>query len=459
MQLPRHCIPLTLTIISLASALPTKAQILPDTTLGNERSIIVSDIEINGNLAERIEGGAIRGSNLFHSFTDFNVLSEQTVYFLNPIGIDSILSRVTGNTPSNILGTLGVEGPADLYLLNPHGILFGPEADLDLAGSFYATTATAIALGDDGLFSATNPEQSQLLAVNPNVSFWNYLGETPGNVVNRGKLAVGGNLVLAGNNLDLEAQIAAAENVSLLATDTVKIRDTPTVPFIAAAGNQLTIQGNQGVDIVALGHPDSQLFSVGDMTLRSATSVGGDAHYFSGGNFRVETLDGNVGDLYSPIDPIIRSFGDVTIGEYSGSSLHILAGGSVTINYAEITAPDPGNINIDFLQETITLSDGTQVDINGGDRPTIDVRAGISPENVGIPPFQEITGLDFIDQLSGDNITATPTSANITIGDITISESGGLVLLTNQYQPNNTLTEGNILIQSQLLAIEDGNGV
>ena len=455
---PHRLAPLVLTFVFLSP--PAKSQILPDTTLGSENSVVIPNIEIKGNQTDLIEGGAVRGTNLFHSFTDFNVLPEQSVYFANPVGIDAILSRVTGSTPSNIFGTLGVHGLADLYLINPHGILFGADAQLDIEGSFYGTTATAVELGNDGIFSATDPTQSQLLAVNPNVSFWNYLGTTSGNVVNRGQLAIGGDLVLAGSSLDLEAQVAAAGDVSLLATDTVKIRDTSTIPFVGAAGNELTIQGNQGVDIVALGHPDSQLFSGSNMTLRSDGPVGGDTHYLSGGNFRIETLDSTAGELYSPIDPIIRSLGDVVIGEYVGTSLHILAGGSVTLDNAIIFAPDAGIANVDFLQETIPLSDDTLVEINGGIQPTLDVRAGVSPESIGTPPLQILTGFDFInDAFTGAFATETPTSADITVGDISINAPNGLILLTNQYQTNNNLTAGNILINSQLAATVGLGGI
>ena len=362
-----------------------RGQITPDSTLGNESSMVTNDVLIQGDVADLIEGGAARGSNLFHSFLDFNVDDGQRVYFANPLGIEHILSRVTGGNPSNILGTLGVDGTADLFLLNPNGIVFGPNATLDVAGSFYATTAAAIPLGE-GVFSAADPEQSTLLTVNPSVLFTNYLTETSGDINNQGQLAAQGDLTLAANNLDVQGQVAAGGDLTLLGLDTVQIRDTVDTPFIGFAGGDLLVQGNEQVDIVALSHPDSGLYSYGDMVLRSANPVGGDAHYWSAGSFQVETLDGEVGDLFSPVDPIIRTFNDVVIDEYEGSSLHILAGGSVNLGTATITAPDAGDLNIDFLQEDITLSDGTVIQIDGGAQPTLDVRAGVSPEALGAPP-------------------------------------------------------------------------
>ena len=81
---------------------PVSAQIIPDNTLGSESSIVTP-----GQLRDLIEGGAIRGGNLFHSFTEFNVNNGQQVYFVNPDSILNIFTRVTGVNPSDIFGTLG----------------------------------------------------------------------------------------------------------------------------------------------------------------------------------------------------------------------------------------------------------------------------------------------------------------------------------------------------------------
>jgi len=88
------------------------AQLIPDDTLGAENSIVVPQ-----EVRDLIQGGARRGSNLFHSFQEFNVDPGQQVYFTNPGKVDHILTRVTGTNLSNIFGTLGVEGAASLYLI------------------------------------------------------------------------------------------------------------------------------------------------------------------------------------------------------------------------------------------------------------------------------------------------------------------------------------------------------
>jgi filamentous hemagglutinin family protein len=148
--------------------LPVKAQITPDNTLGNESSQINSNVLIKGFNADQINGGATRGSNLFHSFSEFNIKDGQRVYFANPSGVFNILTRVTGKDVSSIFGTLGVDGNANLFLMNPNGILFGKNASLDVQGLFVGTTANGLKFGNQGVFSATNPQAPALLTVNPN---------------------------------------------------------------------------------------------------------------------------------------------------------------------------------------------------------------------------------------------------------------------------------------------------
>jgi filamentous hemagglutinin family protein len=417
------------------------AQIVPDDTLGTEGSVVTPNLNIGGISSDRIEGGATRGANLFHSFSNFNVGEGKGAYFANPTGIENILTRVTGSNASNIFGRLGVLGGANLFLLNPNGIVFGPNASLDIQGSFVATTATRIQLGDSGYFSAAQPQTSRLLSVSPGSLFFDAVANQPGSIMNRGNLSTGKHLALSAGNLDLQGQLEAGGDLTLQAQDTVKVRDSAAIPFIASAGGNLLVQGNHRVDIFALNHPESGLFSGGNMVLRSSNTVGGDAHYWSGGSFRIEQLDGSLGNLFSPHDPIIRATGDVFINAYQGASLHILAGGKVEIpGYVWIQGADPEN----GLVETVNLADGTTVSINGKSEPTLDIRAGVNPDVIG-GSILTLTGTgNFIQPAYG---TSIPSSADIKIGTIlfTLPDNTsvplvGRVLLTNQYQPNSSLS-------------------
>jgi filamentous hemagglutinin family protein len=175
------------------SITPVHAQITPDNTLGAESSRITPNVLINGLNAERIDGGAQRNNNLFHSFSQFNINDGQRVYFGNPSGVDNILTRVTGGQISNILGTLGVDGTANLFLINPSGILFGENSRLDVRGSFVGTTANGVQFGSQGFFSATNPEAPALLTINPSALLFNQInsgtnsGTNLGTITNRSR--------------------------------------------------------------------------------------------------------------------------------------------------------------------------------------------------------------------------------------------------------------------------------
>ncbi len=181
------------------------AQIIPDETLGNESSVVTPD-NIKGLESDRISGGATRGSNLFHSFREFNIGEGRGGYFENPAAIENIFSRVTGSNPSNILGRLGVLGDANLFFLNPNGILFGPKASLDIRGSFLATTADSIVFPDGNQFSATNPEAPPLLTVNVQQPIGLEFEGRQGVISNLGNLNVdaGQNLALVGGDVTLD---------------------------------------------------------------------------------------------------------------------------------------------------------------------------------------------------------------------------------------------------------------
>jgi filamentous hemagglutinin family protein len=148
-----------------------KSQVVPDNT---------TSTNVVGNCLARcdITGGIQAESNLFHSFQEFNIGKGERLYFNDP-GVANIFTRVTGNNSTEIFGTLGVTGNANLWLLNPQGILFGNGTTLDLNGSFIVTTADEIIFGDRGFFAA-NPDTREnlpLLTVNPTAFFYQQMGQ------------------------------------------------------------------------------------------------------------------------------------------------------------------------------------------------------------------------------------------------------------------------------------------
>ena len=170
-------------------------------------------------------------------------------------------------------------------------------------------------------------------------------------------------------------------------------------------------------------------------------------------------MDGSLGDFGSEEDPIIRSLGDVSFDLYFGASLHIIAGGAVTAGSIIISDAATGIEGTDFIRESVQLADGSVVEVDGAQQATVDIRAGVLPEKIGITGVT--SGLDgfpggvfidselFISQPPPDT-TREATSADITIGDIWVQQPEGLVLITNQYFPNPSLEGGNINIDPAL---------
>lgn len=134
---------------------PAFSQIVPDNSLPGNSSIIIP-ATINGTPIKRIDGGLKVGRNKFHSFLEFNNARGESIYFSNPSQVANILVRVTGSNISVINGKLGILGNADLFFLNPNGILFGGGAQLDISGSFIASTARSILFSDGSFFGNDN---------------------------------------------------------------------------------------------------------------------------------------------------------------------------------------------------------------------------------------------------------------------------------------------------------------
>jgi filamentous hemagglutinin family protein len=192
-----------------------QAQIVPDNTLGAQSSQVY---RVNAT-RERITGGATRGSNLFHSFREFNISEGRAAYFANPAAIRTIFSRVTGNNPSQIFGTLGVEGDANLFFINPNGIIFGPNATLDVRGSFIASTANSIAFPNGENFSATNPNAPPLLTIDVPVPIGLvFEGSDRGIILNRADLHTGQNLSLVGGTILSSGQLSTPGKEIALST-------------------------------------------------------------------------------------------------------------------------------------------------------------------------------------------------------------------------------------------------
>ncbi|QHG19869.1 filamentous hemagglutinin [Nostoc sp. ATCC 53789] len=148
------------------------AQITPDSTLNTTVSQSGDNFTItNGNRV---------GNNLFHSFSQFSVPSNGSALFNNAADVQNIFSRITGGSVSNIDGLIKANGSANLFLLNPSGIIFGANAQLNIGGSFIGTTANSIKFADGVEFSAINPQANPLLSINVPIGL--QMGNNPSSI-------------------------------------------------------------------------------------------------------------------------------------------------------------------------------------------------------------------------------------------------------------------------------------
>jgi filamentous hemagglutinin family protein len=412
-------------------SVPVAAQVTPDASLGIESSQVAPAQILRGTFSDRIDGGALRGRNLFHSFQQFNVRTGEGVYFSNPTGVTHIFTRVTGGSISNIDGVVGVLGNANLFLLNPQGILFGKGARLDLGGSFLGTTAESIKFADGVEFSATRPNASPLLTVSvplglrigsnagpiqvqgdghhlfsPNPLFAPYLQTQP-----ETGLAVQPNqtLGLVGSAIALDGGLLAAEGGRI---ELGAVKATP--------GTQVGLDfTNSGLKLNYDG-----IFQFGDIQLsgRSLVNVSGSP----AGSIQVQGHNIHILDS--------SAFWSQNRSAQAAGRIEIRAQGDLTL-----TGNSPiTKIRSDILSETLAPGPSGEIDIKA-QKVSLQDGAGIrnrsfSTGNSGGIRVQASQGVNLYGTLETDDITRTAQIATFTA---TLGNSGEILINTPHLELNN----------------------
>jgi len=207
-------------VLSLLLAIPCSFTLAqpPITPSGLNTQVNLAPTPPPGKIQYDITGGTRLGGgpNLFHSFGDFNVPNNDIANFLNDSGLatSNILGRVTGGNLSTIFGTIQTTGfgTANLFLMNPAGFLFGPNATVNVGGMVSFTSADYLRLADGARFNASpHAHADALLSIAP-VAAFGFLGSNPGAITVQGSQLtvaegtgislVGGNIIMQSGTLD-----------------------------------------------------------------------------------------------------------------------------------------------------------------------------------------------------------------------------------------------------------------
>ncbi|MBO3457921.1 filamentous hemagglutinin N-terminal domain-containing protein [Aetokthonos hydrillicola Thurmond2011] len=397
----------------LSTLHPITAQIVPDTTL-SKNSIVTSSGKIN-----TITGGTQAGGNLFHSFKEFSVSSGSEAHFNNTIDIQNIISRVTGGSISKIDGVIRTNGSANFFFINPSGIIFGPNASLNVGGSFIASTANSLRFADGTEFSAANPQATPLLTVSVPTGL--QFGSNRGDIVNQSQASLSGvnnhqspggiqvrngkTLALVGGNVSLDGgnlTVASGRiEIGSVGTGLVNLTEVP--------------------EGYALGYAGVQNFQ--DIQLSKGAQI--------------DTSGPRGGDIHLTGRNISLTDSAAIFSTTQGASPSI--GGNLIVNAAEFV-----NLRNNALLSTSTLNTGSAGNlIISTKKLTVDSGAFIQTPSTG--------------QGSAGNLQVRATDAI----ELSGTTADGLYPsgLFAQVKPTATGTGGNLTIETGKLTIRDGASV
>ncbi len=355
-------------IVFLLSNNPARSQIIPDNTLP-----VNSIVTPAGNIFN-ITGGSQAGGNLFHSFSQFSLPTNNTAIFNNPTNIQNIITRVTGNSISNIDGLLQANGSTNLFLINPNGIIFGPNARLNLGGSFFATTANSIKFADGIEFNTKTPQTNPLLSINVPIGL--QFGTNIGSIQIQGaylQVQPGKTLAIAGGNININGgylkapggqinigAVGETATIGIGSDNSLNFPDTVTNPILRG---DIVINNQSILDVVA---PQGGNININTRNIE----ISGESIIAAGiesGNTNIENKAGNIS--INATENIILTDNSALSNRVPGETIG--NGGDININtktlninnghiYTIINSGqgNAGNININAL-DTVSLAGGS----------------------------------------------------------------------------------------------------
>jgi filamentous hemagglutinin family protein len=420
---------LTFNLCLLAS--PIYAQSASITSDGST----ATQINTNDNSNFDINGGDRAGGNLFHSFGNFSVPNAGSANFLNSPDVQNIINRVTGGNISDIQGAISAQGAANLFLINPAGIAFGPNASLNIGGSFLGSTADKLLFNDGTEFNATQTTKP-LLTINAPIGLG--IRDNPGNITNQAsqtglKVEPGKNIALVGGNVSLDGGL------------------------ISAPGGIVALGGLTTAGEIRLN--DDGNLSVSDGATRGNVSLtnGADVIVTSSGGGTIGINAQNVELTNSSLFATIESgFGET---EPLGGNINIDATGSVLLDNSVLSnttfiQKDSGKIVIK-ANGAVDLSNSSTIFNNVGSQAKGNVGGiSISADSLSLTGGSELQSGTF----SGGQGSGATVDINVR-NDIKFSgknEKDNPSGIFTNIEPNAIGNSGDIQIKGRSLSLEDG---
>ena len=339
-------------LLTLGINLPASCEVISDGTTN-------TTVNRNGNNFN-ILNGIPKGNNLFHSFKEFSIPTGGSATFQNSSTIVNIINRVTGGNVSNIDGLIKANGSANVFLINPAGIVFGENARLDIGGSFLGTTAESILFEDVFEFSAVNAQSESLLTVSVPIGL--QMGQQSGAIqVNGNGHQLTGGLFTPANRTNTQStlQVNSGNAIALVG------RNLAFNGAVLTAENGRIEIGSVELGTVGINSQNFQLNydnveKFGDIQLVQQSLL--DA---SGLTSRGIQLQGQNISLKDGSATLIQ-----TTGSQTPSGIKVSASGSLELSGNVRTAPDmgivTGVISTRFMTETLGSGKGADIDVSAG---------------------------------------------------------------------------------------------
>ena len=426
------CLAQTISLYVLIPVSSVLAQIASDGTLP-------TNVTTPNNGDFTITGGSQVGGNLFHSFSEFSIPTNGSAFFDNASDVQNIISRVTGGSISNIDGLLKANGTANLFFLNPNGIIFGSNADLNIGGSFVATTANSVTFADGTAFSTTDSRTPPLLTVTAPIGL--QFGDSVGSIVNRSQASPDG----ATNGIEgaVGLQVQPGKTLALVGGE------------VALEGGNLTAPGGR----IEVGSVASNSLVNLDATNQPLT-----LSYQSVQNFQDVRLSQGATIDVSDLSPLMGT-GDIGSGDVQvqgrsvtltdGSQISSITLGSASAGTVSVTASESveligtsENGSISSNLNTLTFGDGNagNLSITTG-RLILRDGAAISTSSV-VTPMQNPGSV----QGRSGNLTINASESVEITGSSATGGFGGLITVETQTDGD----AGNLEISTGRLILRDG---